>query len=700
MVGAFGGLPLAMRSLLVAFLAAMLFVSPANAQVRAELVSAGSVPGGSVRVALRLSHAPGWHSFWVNPGIGNATAIKWVLPPGWTAGSIQWPVPRIIRGTDGKPTGHGYEGTVHLPVTLTAPASARPGTTAHIKAHVTWLMCETEVCIPGEADVALGLPIGDAAPVDPQVKAELAAQAMPYQDPAVRIAAARAGTQINLDLTGLVGAGDMREPHFFPLTEMIWHNAEQKFDLRSDGLSLSMPIDTYWEGAKDHLSGVLAYTDSKGRYHGLMIDTPIGTGSAASGTVGAASSSLSATGLPLTLLFAFLGGLILNLMPCVLPVLSLKALALARAGEDGARAARRDGLHYAAGVMTTFAAVGGALLILRSALGGIGWGFQLQNPYAVMFLALLMAGIGFNLVGLIEVGMRAGGLGQGLIERAGRAKSFLTGTLAVIVATPCTAPFMATALGAAMLATAPVALLIFLALGLGMAAPFLLLSLWPPARRILPRPGAWMATLRTLLAFPMFATAIWLLWILGSQRGADAMALGLIAIVALALALWALGQRQQQGRARWSLVALAAIAVIGASAWAIPDAAPKSAAGRDGASSPLYEEQAYTPQALDAALASKRPVFVYFTADWCVTCKLNERVALHTEGTAALFKEKKVRVLVGDWTSQNPNITAILAQYGRAGVPLYLYFPPGASVGDGKILPQLLSPAAIKRGIE
>jgi thiol:disulfide interchange protein len=668
------------RLLLVLFFG--LAATRASAQVEASLIYAGGTADkGGVVVAIELRHAPGWHTYWLNPGTGQATNAEWDLPNEWRAGPINWPVPIVIRGSDGAPTGHGYDDIVYLPVRLSTANGAVSGGTVPVKATVKWLMCEAERCIPGTADLVLQVKPDAAA--DSAVTSALRAQAMPFQNPTARFAASRLGKEISVDVSGI---GEMRDPHFFPANGMIRHDAHQIFEADNDKLKLTMTIDEYWEGATNHVSGVLAFTDAAGRYRGVLIDTPIDGGVAAAAPASSAATDVATASSPLLLLFAFLGGLILNLMPCVLPVLSIKALSLA---QGAAGDARREGLHYAAGVMATFALVGGIMLILRSTLGGIGWGFQLQNPYVVLALALLMAGIGFNLVGLLEVGLGAGGIGQGLISRAGKAKSFLTGALAVVVATPCTAPFMAAALGAALLASAPVALLIFLSLGLGMAAPFLLLALWPKARSILPKPGAWMVSFRTLLAFPMFATAIWLLWVLGSQRGPDAMALGLIAVTALALLFWALGKARDRGTIGWRLLAIAAVALLGFSAWLLPQDAP-AASGREGTGA-LYSEDAFSPQALDAALSSGDPVFAYFTADWCVTCKLNERVALHTSETAALLKAKKVHVLVGDWTSQNADITAILAQYGRAGVPLYLYFPPGAGKGDAEILPQLLT---------
>ena len=662
-------------------------VTPAVAQVRAQLISIGSEQGSAnPLVAIRLDHEAGWHTYWANPGTGQPTMVEWELPANWQASDIRWPVPVVIRGSDGKPTGHGYDKTVYLPITLTPPRGVSPSKPVTAKASVKWLMCEAERCIPGGAELLVNLKPGD--PGDPAVLSAVSSQAMPVRDASKKVSASSSGKTLTISVAGL---SDVRNPHFFPSQQLIWHDAKQVFGKAGEALTLKVPIDEYWEGATDHLSGVLAYTDAKGRYRGLVINTPISREDATAVTE-APSADLAR--LPLTLLFAFLGGLILNLMPCVLPVLSIKALSLA---QGAAGDARREGLHYAAGVMATFALVGAIMLTLRATMGGIGWGFQLQNPYVVLALALLMAGIGFNLAGLLEVGLGAGGVGQGLINRAGRAKSFLTGALAVIVATPCTAPFMAAALGAALLASAPVAVAIFVVMGLGMAAPFLLLAFWPTARGILPKPGAWMVTFRTLLAFPMFATATWLLWVLGSQRGLDAMALGLVAAVFLALAFWAIGKAREGHEMRWRFVALLALASIGAAAWMIPSSSAGTAK-RDGAAA-LYAEEPFTPAALDAALASGQPVFAYFTADWCVTCKLNERVALHTAETAALFEKKKVRVLVGDWTSQNPDITAVLAQYGRAGVPLYLYFPAGAGKDGAKVLPQLLTNAVVAKEI-
>jgi thiol:disulfide interchange protein DsbD len=664
------------------FLGVAILPSTSGAQVKATLVLA-SESSNSAQVAVRLDHAPGWHTYWSNPGTGQATKIDWTLPSGWKAGDIDWPVPSLIKGSDGEITGHGYEGTVYLPVTLTISPQTHEIGSKGLKANVNWLMCQLENCIPGSAELTIP---GDAKP-DPQVGAALTSQPMPYKDSAVSVRGGIKGDTITLAIAGL---GPVRNPHFFPASEMIWHDAVQAFEEDGSEASLTAPIDKYWEGPRDHLSGILAFTDASGKYRGLIIDAPIMTAA-----VSVPADANGGGGLAFTFVFALLGGLILNLMPCVLPVLSIKALSLAQgAGGD----ARREGLHYAAGVMATFAFIGGVMLILRATMGGIGWGFQLQNPYVVLALALLMAGIGFNLVGMFEVGMGAGGVGQGLLNRAGRAKSFLTGALAVIVATPCTAPFMAAALGVALLASAPVAVAIFVVMGLGMAAPFLLLAYWPKARGILPKPGAWMVTLRTLLAFPMFATAIWLLWVLGSQRGLDAMALGLVAIVALALAFWALGKARERHTVRWRVVTLLAAVLIAVCGWMMPPTS-STAVGKRSGETALYVEEPFTPAALDAALASGQPVFAYFTADWCVTCKLNERVALHTTATTALFEKKQMRVLVGDWTSQNPDITAILAQYGRAGVPLYLYFPPGAGAGEAKVLPQLLTNEIIAQEI-
>lgn len=409
------------------------------------------------------------------------------------------------------------------------------------------------------------------------------------------------------------------------------------------------------------------------------------------------------------LLFAFIGGLILNLMPCVFPVLSIKALSLVEMQREDRRLVRQSGLIYTAGILVAFAAVGGALLGLRAAGNAAGWGFQLQNPAFNLVLGLLMLAIGLNLLGVFEVGARVAGAGQALTAGGERKAAFFTGLLAVVVATPCTAPFMAGALGYALMQPGVVALAIFLSLGFGLAAPYLLISLVPAFGRILPKPGPWMAGFRNVLAFPMFATGIWLFWIIGKQAGVNAMAVALAAALCFGFALWTWGRSTGARRPwPWRAAASAALVVTLAAGAAVErpeqQAAPAAASVADADSRAgtlgLLQLERFSPERMSGYLDSQQPLFVYFTADWCVNCKVNERVALSTDDVGEAFASKNIKVLVGDWTNEDPVITEWLQRYGRAGVPLYLYFPRGASLDDAAILPQVLLPDIVIQAIE
>ena len=409
------------------------------------------------------------------------------------------------------------------------------------------------------------------------------------------------------------------------------------------------------------------------------------------------------------LLFAFVGGLILNLMPCVFPVLSIKALSLVEMPREDRRLARQSGALYTAGILVAFAVVGGALLGLRAAGEAAGWGFQLQSPAFNLVLGLLMLAIGLNLLGVFEVGARIAGTGQSLTAGGERKAAFFTGLLAVMVATPCTAPFMAGALGYALVQPAAVALAIFLALGCGLAAPYLLISLVPGFGRVLPRPGPWMSGFRNVLAFPMFATAIWLFWIIGKQAGVNAMALALAAALCFGFALWSYGRSSGASRP-WNWRAAAAISLVAAIAAGATverpeaDAAPATASAADSDSHAgtlgLLQLERFSPERMIGYIDSQQPLFVYFTADWCVNCKVNERVALSTDEVGEAFAERGIKVLMGDWTNEDPVITEWLQRYGRAGVPLYLYFPRGASLEEAAILPQVLLPDIVIQAIE
>ena len=682
----------------VALIGAVFVCEAGNAQVSAELVAAeqGVQPRTRTTVALELTHDPGWHTYWVSPGIGEATSITWTLPEGWVASDIDWPVPVKIHTQAGDVSGHGFEGVSYLPVDLIVAPDAPVGETVTLAANVKWLMCEYELCIPGGAELKLSLPIVAETPArNAEVQAALAATPMPEAGEGFTVAAIRDGELMTLTIQGETTFSD---PHFFSSDELVWHDAVQEYELSDGKLEATLPIDSYYEPEITTLSGVLAFTDGDGQYRGLLINVPLTT---TSGRGVAAASNLHTLSVWQALLFAFIGGLILNLMPCVLPILSMKALGLTNAGGLEATAVRKEGWLYTAGVVVSMVALAGLLLAARSALGAVGWGFHLQDPLVVLGLALVMAAVGLSLLGVFEMGLGLTSAGSIAPKGHGPFASFMTGVLAVAVAAPCTAPFMAAALGAALTQPAPIALTIFAMLGLGLAFPYLLISLSPAARGWLPKPGAWMVVFRQLLAFPMFATAIWLLWVVGGQRGSDAMTLGLIAVLLLGIGAWAYGGLQKsQRRIPWAVTTGAALLLL---SWVFmqvnklspAESATESATTADG----LFEEVAYSPAALEAELAAGKPVFAYFTADWCVTCKVNERVAIKTATAAEAFEENGVTVMVGDWTNQNPDITEILVRYERAGVPMYLYFPPGSTAEEGQLLPQILTPQLVANAV-
>jgi thiol:disulfide interchange protein DsbD len=442
------------------------------------------------------------------------------------------------------------------------------------------------------------------------------------------------------------------------------------------------------------LAGLLVLTGADGRVDALNVEAEPGAVPASSVTLEAAASD---DGFLQILLFAFLGGLILNLMPCVFPVLSMKALALA-ANRDAPGSARAGAFAYGAGVVLSFLALAGMLIAFRAAGTSLGWGFQLQQPLFVTALALLMFAVGLNLSGLYEFGgSRVANLGGGLARKEGATGSFFTGVLAVVVATPCTAPFMGAAMGYALTANAGVALAIFAALGLGFAAPFMLIGLVPGALRLLPRPGAWMTTLRQVLAFPMYGAAVWLIWVLSLQAGSDGVLAALAAALLLAFGLWVYGRSQgANGLRRAAGLMTAALALL-----AVGILIPRAGAGAPPASSPSQSALGYEPFSaarLQSLRAEGRPVFINATAAWCITCLVNEKVALSGTRLARAFADHKVAALKADWTNQDSEITALLASHGRSGVPLYLYFGPGAQAPV--VLPQLLTESTVLAALD
>ena len=675
---------------IVAGLAAMLLGTAGHAQapqpgkkaIAASLIPESTVvvPGETVTLALMMRPSKGWHGYWKNPGdSGIETQIAWHLPAGLTAGPIQYPVPgRLIIGGL---MNYVYEGDYAQLIDVSVPADVAPGTRLPIRARVDYLACTDEVCVPETANVAVDLK-ADAAPAAQTNRAmfDRFRQALP-KPLGSQARFERAGDRFRLAIPLPAGL-ELREPYFYPLTDgTLAYAAAQTFSRSGDTLIVEADASSN-AGSFEALEGVLKLGDG----NGLSLK-------AVPGAVPAAGAPLSqqsdqpAPGVAAVLaalLGALVGGLLLNIMPCVFPILSLKALSLAKAGGDEG-VARREAIAYTAGAVLICLALGAALLGLRAGGAAAGWAFQLQDPRIILSLLLLVTAVALNLAGMFELAaLTAGGR---LAERGGLSGAFWTGGLAAFVATPCTGPFMGAALGAALVLPTSAALAVFAGLGLGLALPFLLLGFVPALRRRLPKPGAWMARFRRLMSVPMFLTALALAWILGRQAGVDGMALGLAAAMLLGLALWWLGRRQER---RGSWVPLAAAALTGALAVALVPVAATGLA-TPGPQSALKSEP-FTESRLAAIRQEGRPVFAYFTADWCLTCKLNEKGALEREQVATAFADKQVAVLVGDWTRGDAAIGRFLETHGRSGVPLYLYYEPGRPV---EILPQVLTPARL-----
>ncbi len=626
-------------------------------------------PGETVTLAFVMRPQPGWHGYWRNPGdAGAEPRVTWRLPDGWRAEPLQYPVPDrlLVAGL----MNYVYERDYALLATVRVPPSAEPGATVPIDARLDYLVCTNEVCVPEEATVSTELGIAAAAAPDRAFAAYRRALPRPLAGEG-RFETAGGRVRIAIPLPPSV---NVAEPYFFPATvDALGHSAAQRISRNGDFLIVETAAGRQ-AASLAAIEGVLEIADGSG----LSLTARRGDVPAAGTPIGPPARDGEGPGILIALLGALLGGLILNVMPCVFPILSLKALSLARAGETEG-SARREALAYAAGVVFTCLALGGVLLALRASGAAVGWAFQLQDPRVILVLLLLVTALALNLAGLFQLPALAGG--DGLTRGGGVRGAFFTGALAAFVATPCTGPFMGAALGAALVLPAAGALAVFAGLGLGLALPFLLLGFVPALRRRLPRPGPWMARFQRILAVPMLLTALGLAWVLGRQTGVDGMTLGLAAALAMGLALWWLGRRQGGGRIRLPLALV--VATVAAALLLVRTDAPAPAA----VSGPLPAEP-FSVTRLAALRAAGAPVFVYFTADWCLTCKVNERGALASAAVAEAFRARGVRVLVGDWTRGDAEIGRFLESQGRSGVPLYLYYAPGR---DAEMLPQILT---------
>lgn len=671
-------------------------------QVRATLLAfapQGALPAQTgevppqVWLGLRLEHTPDWHTYWRNPGDSGApTELHWTLPAGVQAGDIAWPVPHVIAVGDLH--NFGYEGSVLLPVPLEISSEYQPGAAPEmtLRLHAVWLACKLE-CLPQEGDFELRLPLhGSTALAAAEFEEALAHQ--PDEPPGVEASATPSndGALLALRVAGLPAEAQGKTFTLLPEVEGVLVNAPQHWEQRwANGVWLAeAPISPERYAAPDALPLLLAADGGRAwrvtaRVQGAWTagKTPEAISPALQAAIDADKAANKAPPSPApagasfgvflaALLGAFFGGILLNLMPCVFPVLAIKVMGFAQHGSDQ-RAQRAGGVAYAVGVVLSFLLLGALMLALRAAGQQLGWGFQLQSPAVVAALATLFALIGLNLSGVFEVGQFLPASWAAARAQHPTVDALLSGVLAVAVASPCTAPFMGAALGLAIALPAAQALLLFAAIGCGMALPYLAAAFWPALAQRLPRPGAWMEVFRRLMAFPMYGAAVWLLWVLGQQTGINGAAALLALLVALALLLWTLGL---QGKARRWLAPLAALllAALLMSAGPLvlrqqPESAPQAAAGA--------RWQPWSAEAQQALLAQGKPVFVDFTAAWCVTCQYNKRTTLTRADVLAALDAAGVQTLRADWTRRDATIGAELQRLGRAGVPTYVLQAPG-----------------------
>lgn len=684
-----------------------------TSQVRAELVAhapQGVQSGQPLWVGLQITHQPEWHTYWRNPGdSGLPTQLEFNLPAGITAGEMQWPLPYKLKA--GNLTNYGFDNTVLLAVPLTISKSFKPSAsqTLEIQLHANWLVCRLE-CIPQEGDFTLRIPTNSSyAPKAAAFEALLAQQ--PQTLKGAKATTRFEAQQLVMQLRGLPVSLQGQTISVFPeAAELVASAAEQhpeaKQSWQGDVWTVQLPLSRMRMTEPTRFELLLTVGEGATR-QGYRVSVPI---TEAWPAVPDASADIHAApttpnvivqdsnggwGWVLALIGAFVGGLILNLMPCVLPVLAIKLLGFAQHSRQH-RAHRVAGLSYTAGVVLSFLALGAGVLALRAAGEQLGWGFQLQSPAVVSVLAAFFTLIALNLLGLFEFGQILPSRLASFQYKHPIMDALLSGVLAVAVASPCTAPFMGASLGLAMTLPTWQALSIFIAMGLGLAAPYLLASLIPAVARKLPHPGPWMITLRQLLAFPMLATVVWLLWVLGQQTSLDTVMLALGGLLLLAAFLWALKLHSPAARGLAWLLALAMAWGAFTFAEDLKTQPPHPAAAPSSASTSSSTWQPWSEAVVAQSLSQGRPVFVDFTAAWCVTCQINKKSTLSNRDALADFAAHNVTLLRADWTRRDPAITAALTALGRSGVPVYVLYAPDKTP---VVLSELLSVSQVREAL-
>ncbi|MFZ4689678.1 MAG: protein-disulfide reductase DsbD family protein [Polymorphobacter sp.] len=679
-----------MTRILLLLLASLTVMTPLHAQsasdqphTRIEIITESRVPapGQPLSIGLQLTPKDGWHTYWSNPGdAGAPTRAAWVLPAGTAPPQpLEYPVPEtlVVSGL----MNYVYAHPNVLMTTIIPPADLKKRSAYPVSVKVDWLVCSLEQCVPESATLSLDLVIGDGATdAEHGYRIALARAALPK--PLSAVASWRADKGRFVLAVPFGTPAKVRSAYFFPDSDgVIDYAAPQAVTVAGDALR----IETTAATPAGAITGVLSVTlEDEEKPQGFRITAQPGAVPAAGLPLAADRPIDTGPGLPLILLGAVVGGIILNIMPCVFPILSLKALSLA-SGNIAPAAARRDALAYTAGVVIVCTALGGLVLLLRAAGSQVGWAFQLQDPRVITGLLLLVTAIALNLAGLFEITLSTGAVGDATIRKGGALGSFATGALAAFVATPCTGPFMAGALGAALVLPPVAALAVFAGLGFGLALPFLAVGFIPALRRRLPKPGAWMTRLRAILSVPMFLTALALAWVLGRQAGVEGMTVGLAGALLLGLLLWWLGRRQHVGGTGWFPAGAAVLAAV-AAIILLPVGTPAVAQGTSAPAGLMAQH--FSPEKLTELRAAKTPVFLYMTADWCLTCKVNEKGAMADAAVADAFRKKGIAVLEGDWTRGDAVISQWLSDQGRAGVPVYVFY---AADGSQKDLPQILT---------
>jgi thiol:disulfide interchange protein DsbD len=647
-------------------------------------------PGGDLSVGFYFQLQKDWHIYWLNPGdSGQEARVTWTLPTGAQAGSILWPAPKRIQF--GPLVNYGYENEVLLPVQIHVDPKFS-GSNLPLKANLRWLVC-SDICVPGKATLDLTLPVSASAPVaDPKWSSDFEATSkmIPKEAPASwKLGGISKDHLFQVSIDGISNSSD--QISFFPTTtDQIDNAVSAKIKADPSAVNFEFKHSERLAGDIDTLQGVVVTGNARGETEAFKVAFPLRGGFHE--VTHPFTHTVVSGGFFLPIVSAFIGGLILNLMPCVFPVLSIKVMSVLKMAGGNRTRVRRQGLLYTAGVLVSFWVLVSILLALRFGGQQIGWGFQLQSPRFITALACVLFAFGLNLLGVFEISGRFMGVGSTLANREGGAGSFFTGVLATVVATPCSAPFMGSAIGFALTQSTPIVFSIFTSLALGLAVPYLAVCYAPSLAKILPKPGAWMETFRQLMAFLIFATVIWLAWVLGFQVSSSGLIILLSAFLGIGFAAWLLNRPAGRTALHWIAILIGFVVMIAATV-VIGKIPPAGASALGGSSESGLNWEKYSPEKIAEYRAEGKPIFVDFTAAWCVSCQVNELLVFHSQEVRAKLKELGVALLKADWTNQDPVITQALAQFGRDGVPFYVIY------GKGKDAPVTPLPEVISAGI-